>query len=54
MRVSERMFFTARFARDAEFAERINVFFSGERPEKKRSYSVMAVKIVAAYIRIRS
>jgi len=48
------MFFTARFARDAEFAERKNVFFSGERPEKKRSYSVMAVKIVAAHIRIRS
>jgi hypothetical protein len=37
MRVSERMFFTARFARDAEFAERKYVFFSAERPEKKRS-----------------
>ncbi len=47
------MFFTARFARDAEFAERKYVFFSGERPEKKRSYSVMAVKIVAARIRTR-
>jgi hypothetical protein len=49
MRVSERMFFTARFARDAEFAERKYIFFSADprgigyafhragRPEKKRS-----------------
>jgi len=55
------MFFTARFARDpstisrsygagAEFAERTYVFFSAERAEKKRSYIVMAVKVVAAHI----
>jgi len=30
------MFFTARFARDAEFAERKYVFFSAERAEKKK------------------
>jgi len=43
--------FTARFARDAEFAERIYyVFFSAERAEKKRSYSVMAVKIIVGQI----
>lgn len=44
-----RLDFTARFARDAEFAEKIYVFFSAERAEKKRSYSVMAVKIVAEH-----
>jgi len=38
------MVFTARFARDAEFAERNSFFFSGERPEKKRSNRVMAMK----------
>ncbi len=48
--VSERMFFTARFSQDAEFAERTYVFFSAERAEKKRSYSVMAVMIIAGYI----
>jgi hypothetical protein len=31
------MFFTARFARDAEFAKGEYVFFSAERAEKKRS-----------------
>jgi len=41
--------FTARFARDAEFAERIYVFFSAERAEKKRFYTVMAVKIIAGH-----
>jgi len=45
MRVSERIFFTARFTRDAEFADRKDFFFSGERPEKKKSYSVMAMHI---------
>jgi len=51
--MSVRMFFTARFAQDAEFSERKYVFFSGERPEKKKSYSLMAVKIVVEYIRTR-
>jgi hypothetical protein len=37
MRVSERMFFTARFAKDAECAERKYIFFSAERAEKKKS-----------------
>ena len=46
-------FSTARFTRDAEFAERKYVFFSGERPEKKRSYSVMAAKIAATHIKTR-
>jgi len=36
MRVSESMFFTARFARDAGFTEGKYVFFSAERAEKKR------------------
>jgi hypothetical protein len=49
MRVSARISFTARFAQDAEFAERTYVFFSAERAEKKRSYSVMAVKIIAGH-----
>ena len=34
-RVSERIFFTARFARDTEFAEEKYVFFSAEMAEKK-------------------
>jgi hypothetical protein len=45
------MVFTARFARDAEFAERSPFFFSGERPEKKRSNRVMAMKIMATLIK---
>jgi hypothetical protein len=36
MRVSESMFFNARFARDAGFAEAKYVFFSAERAEKKK------------------
>ena len=52
-RVFDKTLFTARFARDAKGAERIYVFFSVERPEKKRSYSVMAVKIAAVQIRTR-
>jgi hypothetical protein len=35
--VREKMFFTARFARDEQYAERKYVFFSAERAEKKRS-----------------
>jgi hypothetical protein len=46
MRVGARISFTARFARDVEFAERIYIFFSAERAEKKKSYSVMAMKII--------
>ena len=43
------MFFTARFTQDAEFAETKYLFFSGERPEKKRSDSVMVVRIIAGH-----
>jgi hypothetical protein len=46
------MVFTARFARDAGFTERNSFFFSGERPEKKRSNRVMAMKIMATPIKI--
>jgi len=38
-------------ARDAEFAERNSFFFSGERPEKKRSNRVMAMKIMVTPIK---
>ena len=40
MRVSKSMFFTARFARDAGFAEEKYVFFSAERAEKKEIYAL--------------
>jgi hypothetical protein len=49
MQIGERKFFTARCARDAEFAKRKYVFFSGERPEKKSKLRVLcasAVRIV--------
>ncbi|MBL7175749.1 MAG: hypothetical protein ISS66_07990 [Desulfobacteraceae bacterium] len=35
------MFFTARFARDAGFAEEKYVFFSAERAEKKKIYALV-------------
>jgi len=38
------MFFTARFARDAEFAEGKYVFFSAERAEKKIIYALVIGK----------
>jgi len=44
MRVSESMFFTARFARDTEFAEGKYVFFSAERAEKKKIYALVISK----------
>ncbi len=40
MRVTESIFFTARFAKDAEFAEE-NFFFSAERAEKKMIYALV-------------
>jgi len=36
---------------ESQSPQRKNVFFSDERPEKKRSHSVMAVRIIAVYIR---
>jgi hypothetical protein len=44
MRVSESRFFTARFAKDAEFAEEKFIFFSAERAEKKMIYAVVIRK----------
>jgi len=44
MRVSESRFFTARFARDAEFAEEKFIFFSAERAEKKMIYALVIRK----------
>jgi hypothetical protein len=44
MRVSESRFFTARFARDAEFAEEKFIFFSAERAEKKMIYALVTRK----------
>jgi len=44
------MFITARFARDAEFAERTYVFFSAERPEKKKIYAIMIDKTIVGHI----
>jgi len=43
MRVSEIVFFTARFAKVAEFAEEI-FFFSAERAEKKKIYALVLSK----------
>jgi len=44
-------FFSPPASLDAEFAERKYVFFSGERPEKKRSYSVMAAKMAEIHMK---
>jgi hypothetical protein len=44
MRVSESMFYTARFARDAELAEEKLIFFSAERAEKKMIYALVICK----------
>ena len=43
MRVSESVLFTARFAKVAEFAEKI-FFFSAERAEKKKIYALVLSK----------
>jgi hypothetical protein len=47
LRVGERIFFTARFARDAEFAEGKYVFFSAERPEKKKIYGMVTAGAIS-------
>ncbi len=44
MRVGESIFFTARFARDAEFAEEKFIFFSAERAEKRMIYALVLQK----------
>jgi hypothetical protein len=52
MRVSESVFFTARFAKVAEFAEEI-FFFSAERAEKKKIYALSLSKRYSRVIKCR-
>jgi hypothetical protein len=51
MRVSERMFLTARFARDAKGAEGRYIFFSAERAEKKKNQALEMRKTTAGHLR---
>jgi len=37
MQVEERIFFTARFAKDAKFAKRKYIFFSVDPPERRQA-----------------
>ena len=42
---------TGRFAKDAKFTEGKYIFFSAERAEKKKIYSLMKVKILSGHIK---
>ena len=52
MRVSESVLFTARFAKVAEFTEEI-FFFSAERAEKKKIYTLVTHKCHSRVIKCK-